>query len=164
MWYENSIYPPIETGYAFTSDVNDKLVKKFITGNFTQGSAILKIKCYNPIRLIVQHLPVKEKGKKIETNRMRDIHIIDTLSSVDIQENIKIGVKMIEIYEGLVCRENIKGFLLRKFDKLFVLRQNYKDEDIEIMQIMVKLSLNSLYGENIRKDVDKKSPVNQKLG
>ena len=29
MWDENSIYPRIETGYAFTRDMNDELVKKF---------------------------------------------------------------------------------------------------------------------------------------
>ena len=44
MWDENSIYPRIETGYAFTGDTNDELVEKFNTGNFTQGSAILKNK------------------------------------------------------------------------------------------------------------------------
>ena len=44
MWDENSIYPRIETGYAFTPDMKKKLVEKFNTGKFTQGSAILKIK------------------------------------------------------------------------------------------------------------------------
>ena len=62
-WYENSIYPRIETGYAFTRDMNNELVEKFNNQTFTQGSAILKIKYYNPGDLIVQHLPVKEKKK-----------------------------------------------------------------------------------------------------
>ena len=92
-----SIYPKIETGYAFTRDMNDELVQKFNTGNFTQGSAILKIKYYNPKNLILQHLPVKEREKKIEINRMRNGYIIDHLTSVDIQEIIKIGGKVIEI-------------------------------------------------------------------
>ena len=39
--------------------MNDELVEKFINQTFTQGSAILKIKYYNPKNLIVQHLPVK---------------------------------------------------------------------------------------------------------
>ena len=56
----------IETGYAFTRDMNDELVEKFNNQTFTQGSAILKIKYYNPKNLIVQHLPVEEKVKKIE--------------------------------------------------------------------------------------------------
>ena len=44
MWDENSIYPTTETVYAFTKDMNDKLVEKFNTKNFRQGSAISKIK------------------------------------------------------------------------------------------------------------------------
>ena len=39
-----SIYPRIETSYGFTKDMNDEHVKKFNSGNFTQGSAILIIK------------------------------------------------------------------------------------------------------------------------
>ena len=63
MWDENSIYPRVETGYAYTNDMNIELVEKFNNQTFTQGSAILMIKYYNP-NLIVQHLPVKEKEKK----------------------------------------------------------------------------------------------------
>ena len=59
MWDENSIYPRIETGYVFTTEMNKNLVGKFNTGNYTQGSAILKIKKFNPKNLIVQHFPVK---------------------------------------------------------------------------------------------------------
>ena len=77
MWGEKSIYPRIETRYAFMRDMNDELVEEFNTRNFTQVSAILKIKFYNPKNLIVQHLPVKEKEKKIEINRMRNDYIID---------------------------------------------------------------------------------------
>ena len=44
MWDENSIYPRIETGYAYTKDTNNELVEKINSGNFNQGSAILKIK------------------------------------------------------------------------------------------------------------------------
>ena len=44
MWDENSICPRIETGYAYTRDMNDELVEKIINQIFTQGSAILKKK------------------------------------------------------------------------------------------------------------------------
>ena len=64
MWDEKSIYPRIETGYAFTRDMNKFLVHRFNNQTFTQGSAILKIKYYNPKNLIVQHIPIKEKEKK----------------------------------------------------------------------------------------------------
>ena len=39
-------------------------------------------------------------------------------------------------------------------DKLFVLRQKYKNKKSDIMQLLVKLLLNSLYGEQIRKDIE----------
>ena len=42
MWDEKSIYPRIETGYAFTRDMKDEVVEKFNAGNFTQGSAFFK--------------------------------------------------------------------------------------------------------------------------
>ena len=44
MWDENSIYPRVETGYAYNKDMNDELVEKFNNQTFTQGSAILKNK------------------------------------------------------------------------------------------------------------------------
>ena len=157
MWDEKSICPRIETSYAFTGDMNDKLVEKYKTGNFTQGSAILKIKFYNPRHLIVQHIPVKEKEKKIEINRMRNGYIIDYLTSVDIQEIVEIGGRVCEIYEGVIYRENLKVSPLRKvIDKLFALRQKYKDENNDVMQLLVKLLMKSLYGENIRKDIEEK--------
>ena len=126
--------------------MNDELVEKFNTGNFTQGSAILKIKYYNPKNLIVQHLPVKEKEKKKEINRMRNGYIIDHLTSVDIQEIVKIGGKIIiEIYEGVVYQENFTVSPFRKvIEKFFALRQKYKDENNDVMQFLVKLLMNSL--------------------
>ena len=104
MWEENSFYPRIETGFAFTIDMNDEIIEKFNNQTFTQGSAILKIKYYNPKNLIFQHIPVIEKVNKVEVNRMRNGYIIDTLTSVDIQEIVKIGGKVIDIYEGVIYR------------------------------------------------------------
>ena len=157
MWDEKSIYLRIETGYSFTKDMIDELSEKFHTGNFNKGSAILKIKYYNRKDLIVQHIPTKGKEKKIEINRMRNGYIIDTLTSVDIQEIVKIGGKVIEIYEGVIYRENFKVSPFRNvIDQLFALRQKYKDEGNDVMQLLVKLLMNSLYGENIRKDIEEK--------
>ena len=123
MWDELSKFPKIETGYAFTPDMNDELVEKFNNQTFTQGCAILKIKYYNPKNLIVQHLPVKEKENKIEINRMRDGYITQVLTSVDIQEIVKIGGIIIQIYEGVIYRENFKISPFKKIiDELFAFR------------------------------------------
>ena len=157
MWDEKSIYSRIETGYAFTRDMNKFLVHKFNNSNFNHGSAILKIEHYNPENLIVQHLSVKERGKKIEINGMRNGYIIDYLTSVDIQEISKIGGRVIEIYEGVIYRENFKLSPFRKvIDILFALGQNYKKQNNDVMQLLVKLLMNSLYGENIREDIEEK--------
>ena len=132
MWDENSVYPKIETGFAFKPHMNDVYVEAFNNQSFKEDgdeSAILTIKYYNPPNLIFQHLPVKEKVEKIEVNRMRNGYIIDTLTSVDIQEIIKIGGKVIQIYEGVIYRENFKISPFRKvIEKLFALRKKYKDE------------------------------------
>ena len=100
MWDENSVYPKIETGFAFKPHMNDVYVEAFNNQSFNEDvdeSAILTIKYHNPPDLIFQHLPVKEKVKKIEVNRMRNGYIVDTLTSVDIQEIVKIGGKVVEI-------------------------------------------------------------------
>ena len=124
MWDENYNYPRIETGYVFTKDMNNELVKKLNTGYFNQGSAILKIKYYNPKDTIVQHLPVKERVNETEIHRMRNGYIVDTLPSVDIHEVFKNASKVIEIYEGVNYRKNFEvGLFEIVIDKLFSLRQ-----------------------------------------
>ena len=44
IWDKNSIYSKIESGFAFTRDMIDELVKNFNIQTFTRGSAIFKIK------------------------------------------------------------------------------------------------------------------------
>ena len=158
MWDENSVYPKIEAGFAFKPHMNDIYVGAFNNQTFNEDgdeSAILTIKYYNPPNLIFQHLPVKEKVKNIEVNRMRNGYIIDTLTFVDIQEIVKIGGRVIQIYEGVIYRENFKISPFRKvIEKLFALRQKYKDEHNDVMQKLVILILVSLYGVQIRKDID----------
>ena len=93
----------------------------------------------------------------MEINRMRKGYIIDTLTSVDIQEIVKIGGRVIEIYQGVIYKENFKVSPFRKvIDILFKLRQKYKNEGNDVMQLLVKLLMNSLYGEQIRKDIEEK--------
>ena len=60
MFELDNIYPKIETAYAFTSDMNGKLVNEINKQTF-KTSAILKIKYYNPQDFILQHIPKKEK-------------------------------------------------------------------------------------------------------
>ena len=89
---------------------------------------------------------MKEKVKNIEVNRMRKRYIIDTLTSVDFQEIVRIG-KVVEIYEGVINRENFKISLFRKvIEQFFAFREKYKDEGNGLMHILVILIMNSFYG------------------
>ena len=158
MWDCNSVYPKIETGFAFKPHMNHVYVEAFNNQTFNEDgneSAILTIKYYNLPDLIFQHLPVKKKVKKTEVNRMRNGYIIDTLTSVDIQEIVKVGGQVIEIYEGVIYRENFKVSPFRKvIEKMFALRQKYKDEKNDLLQGLVNLIMYSLYGVQIRKDIN----------
>ena len=137
--------------------MNNVYVAVFNNQTFNQDGdecAILRIKYYNSRNLIFQHLPVEEKNKNVEVNGMRSGYINDTLTSVDICEIVKIGGRVIEIYEGVIYRENFKISPFRKvIEKSFALKQKYKDEHNDLMQKLVKLIMNSLYGVQIRKDI-----------
>ena len=156
MWDENSVYPKIKTGFAFEPHMNIIYVDAFNDQNFNRDgneSAILRIKNYSSPDLMFQLLPVKEIVKNIEVKRMRNVYINDTLTSVDIQEIVKIDRKVIEIYEGVIYRENFKISPFRKvIEKLFALRRKYKDEGNDLMQGLVKLIMNSLYGVQMRRN------------
>ena len=90
---------------------------------------------------------------------MRIGYIIDVLTSVEIQEIVKIGGQVVENFEEVTYRENIILSLFREvIDKLLALRQKYKDENYNVMQFLVKLLTNSLYSEQIRKDKKGNSP------
>ena len=138
--------------------MNNVYAEAFNNQTFNQNgdeSVILRIKCYNPRNLIFQHLPVKEKVKKVEVNRMRNEYIIDTLTSIDICGIVKTRSRVIEIYEGVIYRENFRIYPFRKvIEKLFALRQKYKDEHNDLLQRLVKLIMKNLFGVQIRKDID----------
>ena len=69
---------------------------------------------------------------------MRNGCIVDVLTSVDIQEIVKIGGKVLEISEGVFYRENFKLSPFEKvIDKLFELRQKHKDENNDVIQLLV---------------------------
>ena len=112
MWDEKSVYAKIETGFVCKLHMNDVYVKSINNQTFNQDgdeSAILKKKYYNPPDLIFQHLPDKENVENFEVRGRRNGYIIDTLTSVDIQEITKIEKKVNRIYEG-VFEEKTLGY------------------------------------------------------
>ena len=68
------------------------------------------------------------------------------------------------MYEGVIYHENFKVSPFKKVvDKLFELGQNCKDENIDVMQLLVKLNINSLYGEQIREDIEESYQCKSKM-
>ena len=62
---------------------------------------------------------------------------------------------MIEIYEGVIDRENFKISPFRNvIERLFALGKKCKDEHNDLMQGVIKLKMNSLYDVEIRRDID----------
>ena len=60
---------------------------------------------------------------------MRNGYIIDTFTSVDNCGIVKIGARLIQIYEGVIYRKNFKISPFRKvIEELFTSKQKYKDE------------------------------------
>ena len=65
------------------------------------------------------------------------------------------GGKVIKNYPGVIYRRTFKKSPFRKyFEKLFTLRHKCKDDGIDLMQGLNILNLNSLYGVQIRKDIN----------
>ena len=85
---------------------------------------------------------------------MRNGYITQVLTSVDIQEIVKIGGKVVEIYKGVIYRKNFVLSPTEKIiDEIIASRRKSKDERNDIMQLLVKLNMNALCGEFLRKDI-----------
>ena len=96
---------------------------------------------------------MREKVKNLEVNRMRNRCILDSLTSVDIQEGGKIVGKVIQRYEWVLYRENFKKSPIKKdIEKLFSVRQKYKDEGNDFLQAFLKFLMNVFYAIQTRKD------------
>ncbi|ESO85255.1 hypothetical protein LOTGIDRAFT_176066 [Lottia gigantea] len=91
----------------------------------------------------------KETGTKI---RFRNGFCHDVLTSVDIQEIVKSGGKIIRILDGIVYEENFKTPPYRDYILILKeLRNKYKKEGEVVASNCMKLS-NSLYGKSIQRD------------
>ena len=60
-----------------------------------------------------------------------------------------------EFTKAVYIEQNFKKSLFRKvLEKLFAFKQKYEEKCIDLMQGLVQLTMNSLYGVQIRKDID----------
>ena len=85
---------------------------------------------------------------------MRTSYIIDAWTSVHIKDIIRIGGKINETYEGVICRENFKANAFKGYTgKLYDLKKK-KNQGDKVMELLVKFRMKSLFGELIGKDTE----------
>ena len=60
---------------------------------------------------------------------MRNAYIKDTLMNLDIQKMVKIGGKLIQIYDGVIYQKNFtKSPFTKVIEKQFASRDKYNDK------------------------------------
>ncbi|ESP02114.1 hypothetical protein LOTGIDRAFT_157262 [Lottia gigantea] len=131
-------YPKAESARAFLPEEEKEFVKLFNKQKFRPRTAILKVWFEYPKDMFFQPIPAKDKitftnrigqketGSKI---RFRNGFCHDVLTSVDIQEIVKSGGKIIRKLDGIVYEENFKTPSYRDYILILKeLRNKYKKE------------------------------------
>ena len=122
-------------------------------------SGFFNVKYYNPEYLILQHLPVNEevfnesKNKFEHVNRFRNGHITQHLTSVDIEQIVRIGGIVLEFIEGFICDILDYNPFTEYVHDLIEKRNEYKKQGKNILQLMCKDTVNGGYGSCIRQDI-----------
>ena len=76
---------------------------------------------------------------------MLNAHVKGVLTSIDFQEIVKVGGKVGEIYEAVIYTKKFKVSPFKNvIDRLFELRQKHKDENNDVMQLLVILIMTNL--------------------
>ena len=130
------------------------MINLFNNQRFRSKTGIFSVYYGYPDNLFFQPVPAKDKINKIDLIRFRNGEIFDTLNSVDIQEIVRCGGKILRIYDGFVYEENYVKSPFREYvENLFDLRLKYKEEKNTVGSDLIKLLLNSLYGKTVQKDI-----------
>jgi hypothetical protein len=160
MSHINSEYPKAESARVFDkSREKQEFLELFNSRKFRPKCGIFHIEYFNPKDLILQHLTVKDNVKidksNGEVNRFRNGLIRDTLNSVDIDQIVRCGGRITDIYSGIVYEENFQESPFKSFiHKLYNKRIEFKKEGNKVASDMVKLPMNGLYGRTIMKDIN----------
>ena len=146
MAHEKSTWPAIETAKAINPEDSAVYCELFNSGEWASlnKTGFFKVKYHNPENLILQHMAVKEdvydetKNKSENVNRFRNGDITQHLTSVDIEEVVRVGGVIKEFYEGFIC-DNLdynpfKEYILDMTAK----RNEYKKQGKNILQDMCK--------------------------
>ena len=142
--------------------MNEPTCTLFKSGRWNEKnrSLFLTVKYHNPENLVFQHLPVKEKienpyknNRLEEINRMRNGTIIDTFTSININEISKSGGVILEVYEGFFCHNLEYNPYTEFVTDMFEKRDSFKSQGKDLLQNLAKKTGLSVYAGNIRKDI-----------
>lgn len=158
MAYLDSEYPRIESARKFKKTEEREILNKFNTQTFRPKTGIFKILYEYPNDMFFTPIFCKDSVNKIEVLRSRTGKCCDILTSVDIQEIVRCGGRIIKIFDGIVFEENFEVNPFREFVlELYVLKAKFKREGNKVGYALVKLLLNSLYGKMVQKDINTKT-------
>jgi len=163
MYDENSEYPKAESARKFRQEEEREIVYKFNTQTFRPKTGIFSVVFQYPNDMFFQPVPIKDKVKNQNNNshvkviRFRNGICYDVLTSVDIQEIVRCGGKILHITDGIIYEKNYQVSPFRNYiEKLFNLRKRYKTEGNTVGDELIKLLMNSLYGKTVQKDITTK--------
>ena len=162
MAHDHSTWPKIETAKAILPESSDPLCNIFNKNNWKKlnKSGSFKVKYHNPDYLILQHLAVNEdvlnenEHKYEKINSFKNGDIIDYVTSVDLEEIVRIGGFVLEFYEGFIC-DNLEFNPFYNFIIDMTAKRNYyKKQGKNILQSMRKAVYLATYGGCIRRDIN----------
>ena len=161
MAHMSSMWPAIETAKAINPEDSGVYCKLFNTGEWASlnKTGFFKVKYHNPENLILQHMAIKEdvyndtENKYKNVNRFRNGDITRRLTSVDIEEVVRVGSVIKEFYEGFIC-ENLDYNPFREYVLDMTAKRNeYKKQSKTILADLCKKISNGTYGGCIRCDI-----------
>ena len=156
-----SMWPAIETAKAINPEDSEVYCKLFNTCERASlnKTGFFKVKYRNPKNLIQQHMAVKEdvynetKNKYENINRFRNGDITQHLTSVDIEEVVRVGGVIKEFYEGFIC-DNLDYNPFREYILDMTAKRNeFKKQSKTILADLCKKISNGTYGGCIRCDI-----------
>ena len=94
------------------------------------------------------------KNRQEEVNRFRNGYIRQHLTSVDVEEIVRVGGVTKDFFEGFI-RDNLDYNPFEKFVLDMTAKRNkYKKEKKNILQTQAKKVSNAVYGYTIRSDIE----------
>lgn len=150
----NSLYPSVMRDFKYPNPNTRRYTRKNTTEYIMNYEGVSQVTVQAPEGLKVPLLPFRREDKIIfplGTFTGRYTHI-------ELRRAIELGYHILDVKSTYYFLETMEPF--REFvDDLYGLRQRYKSEGNKIMELVVKLIMNSLYGKFGQRFYDKQSVV-----